>query len=375
MGPLDGIRVLEMAGIGPVPFCAMLLADLGAEVIRVDRPPSSGSLLGLDRINCRSRRSIGLDLKHSDAVAVLLDLVATADVLIEGLRPGVAERLGFGPEVCLERNEQLIYGRMTGWGQEGPLAARAGHDLNYIALTGALDAIGADQPVPPLNLVGDFGGGALYLAMGVLAALVERQRSGRGQVVDAAMVDGVTSLMAMFYELRAIGVWEGARGSNLLDGGAPFYSVYATADGKYMAVAALEPEFYGELLEMLGLDSATLPQQYDQPGWSDLRQQFAAVFATRTRAQWAEVFAGSDACVTPVLSIGETTADAHLAARGSLIDVGGEVQPAPAPRFSRSIAGSPTPAPSPGEQTVEVLQELGLTAARISELRATGAVL
>lgn len=375
MGPLDGIRIIEMAGIGPVPFCAMLFADLGADVIRIERPPSSRSLLGLDRVNCRNRRSIGLDLKHPDGGAVLLDLVATADVLIEGLRPGVAERLGFGPEVCLERNEQLIYGRMTGWGQEGPLAARAGHDLNYIALTGALDAIGADQPVPPLNLVGDFGGGALYLAMGVLAALVERQNSGRGQVVDAAMVDGATSLMAMFYEFRSLGFWEGTRGSNLLDGGAPFYSVYATADGKYVAVAALEPEFYAELIARLGLDSATLPQQYDRSGWSDLRIRFATVFATRTREEWTGIFAESDACVTPVLSIDETAADTHLAARDSLIEVAGEVQPAPAPRFSRSTAAAPTPAPRPGEQTVEVLRELGMTTARISELRAGGAVL
>lgn len=375
MGPLDGIRVVEMAGIGPVPFCAMLLADLGADVVRVDRPPSPGSFLGLDRVNCRNRRSLGLDLKQPEAVAVLLDLVATADVLIEGLRPNVAERLGFGPEVCLHRNERLIYGRMTGWGQDGPLAERAGHDLNYIALTGALHAIGGQAPVPPLNLVGDFGGGALYLAMGILAGLVERGHSGRGQVIDAAMVDGATSLMAMFYEFSAMGVWNDERAGNLLDGGAPFYTTYETADGGYMAVAALEPRFYEEFLTMIGLAEADLPDQYDRSGWSELRDAFTAAMRSRTRDDWTELFAGADACVTPVLSLTEAAHNEHLTARTAHIDVAGVLQPAPAPRFSRSAVSPPGPPPALGEHTAEILSELGIGRSRIDEMRASGVVL
>jgi alpha-methylacyl-CoA racemase len=377
MGPLDGIRVIELAGLGPAPFCAMLLADLGADVIRIDRPPSGASFLGLDRVNCRSRRSLALDLKNPAALELLHELVDTADVLIEGLRPGVAERLGIGPSICLERNNRLVFGRMTGWGQEGPLAPRAGHDINYIALSGALDAIGAagSGPIPPLNLVGDFGGGALYLAMGVLAAIVERGVSGQGQVVDTAMVDGATSLMAMFYEFKAMGVWEGTRGTKLLDGGAPFYTTYETADGRHLAVGALEPEFYEEFIAGIGLEEEDLPAQYDQSGWPELRQRFSAVIATKTRAQWVEVFANTDACVSPVLAINEVGEHDHMVARQALIDVGGVTQPAPAPRFSRSSTAVPRIAPLPGEHSDEVLAELGRTPEQIAVLRAGGAIL
>lgn len=376
MGPLHGIRVLEMAGLGPAPFCAMLLADLGADVIRVDRPPDGSGLAGLDRITCRNRRSVVLNLKNSEALDVLLKLVETSDVLIEGLRPGVAERLGFGPERCLERNPALVYGRMTGWGQHGPLRDTAGHDLNYIALTGALDSIGhaGGRPVPPLNLVGDFGGGSLYLAMGVLSALVERQTSGTGQVVDVAMTDGAASLMTMFYELQSAGMWQGERGANLLDGGAPFYDTYMTADGRYVAVGALEPHFYAKLISGLGLDAGDLPAQYDPSGWPELRQWISERFATRSRDEWVAVFSGTDACVTPVLSMSEAPQHPHNQERGTFIDVGGVTQPAPAPRFSRSAAAPPGTAPAVGEHTDDVLVELGFDTATIQALRTAGAI-
>ena len=376
MGPLHGIRVIEMAGLGPAPFCAMLLADLGAEVIRIDRPPINSGLLGLDRVTCRNRRSLALDLKNPAAIEILLTLVETADVLIEGLRPGVAERLGFGPEVCERRNSGLVYGRMTGWGQEGPLRDTAGHDINYIALTGGLDAIGVagGAPVPPLNLVGDFGGGALYLAVGVLSALVERGRSGHGQVIDAAMTDGSASLMTLFYELSGKGMWTGDRGTNLLDGGAPFYATYQTADARYLAVGALEPQFYAELLNGLGLDPADLPGQYDQEGWPMMRERFAAVIATRDRDEWVEVFAGTDSCVAPVLSMTEAPNHAHNVARRTFVEVGGVTQPAPAPRFSRSASESPGSVPAVGEDTDSVLSELGYDPEQVVELRRVGAV-
>ncbi|MEA2000345.1 MAG: CaiB/BaiF CoA-transferase family protein [Actinomycetota bacterium] len=376
MGPLDGIRVVEMAGLGPAPFCAMLLADLGAEVIRVDRPPSDSGLPSLDQVTCRGRRSIRLDLKRLEAVEILLNLVDTADVLIEGLRPGVAERLGFGPHVCRERNARLVYGRMTGWGQEGPLSERAGHDINYIAITGALDAVGATggAPIPPLNLIGDFGGGALYMAMGVLSALVERGRSGEGQVVDAAMVDGAASLMTMFYEWKAAGMWDGGRGTNLLDGGAPFYDTYETADGGYVAVGALEPQFYDELVQRLELDKSILPAQYDKASWPELRRRIAAAFALRSRDEWSEVFADTDACVVPVLSMVEAPNHPHNIERGTFANISGVVQPAPAPRFSRSVLNTPEPVQSPGQDTDALLEELGLAGQRIAGLRAAGVV-
>ena len=375
MGPLAGIRVIELAGLGPSPFCAMLLADLGADVIRVDRPGSS-ALFGLERVTCRNRKSLGLDLKEASAVDVLLGLVETADVLIEGMRPGVAERLGIGPEVCAQRNRRLVYSRMTGWGQQGPLADHAGHDINYVALSGALDAIGpADgKPVPPLNLVADFGGGALYLAMGILAALVERESSGQGEVVDAAMVDGAASLMTMFHEFRNMGMWNLERGTNLLDGGVPFYDVYGMSDGGYMAVGALEPKFYVQFVERLGLESVDPATQYDRSTWPELADKFARRFAERTREEWSAVFEGSDSCVTPVLSIDEAPGHPHNVSRGSYVQVDGGTQPAPAPRFSRSVAEAPESAPVAGEHTDEVLAELGFSASQRTDLRSRGAV-
>ena len=375
MGPLNGIRVLELSGIGPGPFCAMLLADMGAEVVRIDRPGGS-NFFGLDRVMCRSRRSLGLNLKDPAALNLLLDLVARSDVLIEGLRPGVAERLGFGPEACQARNAGLVYGRVTGWGQDGPLRDRAGHDINYIALTGALDAIGpaGGRPVAPLNLVGDFGGGALYLAMGILAALVERFVSGQGQVVDAAMVDGAASLMTMFYEFKSMGMWEGDRGTNLLDGGVPFYDTYETADGGFMAVGPLEPQFYAEFLQLLGLSDVDPAGQYDPATWPALRDKIAAALLDRTRDEWASVFGQSDACTWPVLSMAEAPRHPHNEARAVFVSVDGVMQPAPAPRFSRTSAESPERAPYPGEHTEMILGELGVTAKEVAVLRSAGVV-
>jgi alpha-methylacyl-CoA racemase len=375
MGPLTGVRVIELAGIGPAPFCGMLLADLGADVVRIDRPAGT-ELLGLDRLMSRNKRSIVLDLKQEEAVDVLLKMTDEADVLIEGLRPGVAERLGIGPDICLGRNPRLVFGRMTGWGQHGPLSPRAGHDINYIALAGALDAIGArgGPPLPPLNLVGDFGGGALYLALGVMGALIERDRSGCGQVIDAAMTDGVASLLTMFHELAAAGWWGGQRGTNLLDGGAPFYATYETADGRFMAVGALEPHFYEQFLSGLGLDPADLPPQYDREGWPALRERIAAQFLTGTRSHWSRVFAEVDACVTPVLALDEAPQHPHNIARSSYVKVAGVTQAAPAPRFSRSESPPPRPAPIRGEHTDQILDELDLPHDVISRLRASGAV-
>lgn len=375
MGPLAGIRVVELAGLAPVPFAAMLLSDLGAEVIRIDRPDSYG-LMGLDRVMCRNRRSIGLDLKNPDGVEVLLELIAGADVLIEGLRPGVAERLGFGPEVCLGLNPRLVYGRMTGWGQEGPLRDRAGHDINYIALTGALDAIGSEggKPVPPLNLVGDFGGGALYLVMGILAALLERRDSNRGQVVDAAMVDGAASLMTMVYEMKSFGFWEEARGENLLDGGAPFYDTYETADAGWVAVGALEPRFFAELLERLDIDDLDPAAQYDRSRWGELRDRLTEVFASATRDHWEELFADADACVSPVLSLAEAPEHRYNSTRRVFVEVGETVEPGPAPRFSRTPLGDPQEGPPVGADTVAILRELGHDLEDVERLRGSGAV-
>jgi alpha-methylacyl-CoA racemase len=362
-GPLTGVRVVELAGLGPAPHAAMLLADLGADVVRVERPagglrlaPATADYL------LRGRRSVAADLKSAAGRALVLDLAARADVLVEGFRPGVTERLGVGPQDCLARNPRLVYGRMTGWGQEGPLAARAGHDINYISLTGALHALGraGEPPPPPLNLVGDFGGGSMLLVVGVLAALWERERSGRGQVVDAAMVDGASVLLQMTWALRAMGIWTDRRASNLLDGGAPFYDTYACADGRYVAVGALEPEFYAALLAGLGLAGEDLPRQLDQSGWPRLRSRFTEVFASRTRDEWAAAFADTDACVTPVLSFEEVGEHPHLTARETLIDLDGVVQAAPAPRFSRTVPDQPSPPPEPGGDTEAVLRDWGL---------------
>jgi alpha-methylacyl-CoA racemase len=361
-GPLAGVRVVELAGIGPTPFAAMLLADLGADVIRVDRP-GAGPLFGVaeaDLLN-RGRRSVAIDLKHADGPATVLRLVAAADVLVEGFRPGVAERLGLGPDECLRTNPRLVYGRMTGWGQEGPLAHSAGHDLGYIATTGVLNTLGraGGPPQVPLNLLGDFGGGAMYLVTGVLAALLEARGSGRGQVVDAAIVDGTAHLASMIVGMRAAGHWQDQRGSNLLDTGAPFYDVYETSDGRHMALAALEPQFYDEFVARFGVED--LPDRYDPAQWSELRERIAGRFAEQTQAEWTEVFDGTDACVAPVLTFDEAARSPHLAARRTYVDHHGVVQPAPAPRFSRTATGlGAPPAKAGGEHSRAALADWGV---------------
>jgi alpha-methylacyl-CoA racemase len=373
MGPLQGVRIVELASIGPGPFCAMLLADLGAQVLAVDRPGPQWS--GWPVLFARGRRRVAVDLKHPDGPGVVLDLVAGADALVEGFRPGVAERLGVGPEACLARNPRLVYGRVTGWGQQGPLARSAGHDIDYIALAGALHPLGpaAGPPVPPLNLLGDFGGGGMLLALGVVAALLEAGRSGRGQVVDAAMVDGAALLTTQLHELLAAGQWTDRRGANLLDGAAPFYAVYETADGRHLAVGALEPRFWAELLERVGLDAGDLPAQLDRDGWPVARERLAAVFRTRTRDQWCALLEGTDACVAPVLSLLEAPAHPHNQARATFVEVAGALQPAPAPRFSRTPC--PTPAPPPaGDDPAAALTAWGLAPGAAARLLATGAV-
>jgi alpha-methylacyl-CoA racemase len=377
MGPLSGVRVIEIASLAPAPFGCMVLADLGADVLRVERAERCGpqARVPSDPLS-RGRRSIGVNLKDPAGVALLLRLTEDADVLVEGFRPGVAERLGFGPDVCAERNPRLIFARMTGWGQDGPLAPTAGHDIDYIAISGALSPIGraGQPPVPPLNLVGDFGGGGMLLALGILAALVERATSGLGQVVDAAMVDGSALLTSFLYGMRATGAWRDQRGSNLLDGGAPFYDTYLTADGGCVAVGALEPQFYAALLAGLGLTDAGLPAQHDRAGWPVLRERFAATFASRTRDEWEQAFAGTDACVSPVLSLAEAPLHPHATAREAFVEVGGIVQPAPAPRFGRSAAGRPAAPPRPGADTDTVLAAVGLTAADVADLRTRGVI-
>ncbi len=374
-GPLAGIRVLELAGIGAAPFGAMLLADMGADVVRVDRTAGAG--LGAPAATdllARGRRSVAVDLKHPEGALVARRLVDAADVLVEGWRPGVAERLGLDPGGCLARNPRLVYGRMTGWGQEGPLAGSVGHDIDYAAVAGALHGIGTpDQPVVPLNYLADFGGGGAFLAFGVVCALLERERSGRGQVVDAAMVDGVAVLGAMVHGLLAAGAWTDRREANLLDGGAPFYRCYATADGGHVAVGALEPRFYAALLDGVGLDPADWPQ--DDPGrWPALRAALAARFATADRATWADRFAGTDACVAPVLSLVEARSHPHLTARATFVEHEGLVQPAPAPRLSRTPGALSRPPVLPGQHTDEILAETGLSPAAVAGLRAAGAV-
>jgi alpha-methylacyl-CoA racemase len=376
-GPLDGVRVVELAGIGPAPFAGMLLADLGADVVQVDRPGGGPDPVAAGhRILRRGRRSIAVNLKDPGGAALVLRLVAGADVLIEGYRPGVAERLGLGPEACLAANPRLVYGRMTGWGQDGPLADRAGHDIDYIALAGALGLVGraGAKPTVPLNLIGDFGGGGMLMAVGVLAALVSVRGGGAGQVVDAAMVDGTAVLLAMLLGLHGAGQW-GPRGSNLLDGGAPFYDAYRCADGGYVAVGALEEQFYAALLDGLGLaGDPDLPDRADPASWPELRRRLTDVFATRTRDEWAAAFAGTDACVAPVLDPDEAAAHPHLAARGTYREVDGLLQPAPAPRFSGTPTDIPPPAPAPGADTTAVLTDLGLSPTEITTLRESGTI-
>ncbi len=358
-GPLSGVTVIELGGIGPAPFAGMTLAGMGADVIRIDRP-GPGSPVMQDSLTDRGKRSVVLDLKQPGAAAAVLDLAAGADVLIEPFRPGVAERLGVGPAHALARNPALVYGRMTGWGQDGPLAPRAGHDIGYIAITGALHAIGpaGGPPQIPLNLLGDYGGGSTYLVMGVLAALIEARATGRGQVVDAAIVDGTVQLLSAVHALLAQGTWTDQRGANLLDGGTPYYSVYATSDGKYLAVGALEPKFYAELVARLGLD-ADPADQHDRSQWPELRRKIAAAVAGKTRDEWAEIFAGTDACAAPVLSLAEAAGHPHLAARGTLTERDGIMQSGPAPRFSAHPGQRPEPPPARGQHTREVLASIG----------------
>ena len=377
MGPLSGIRVLEFEAIGPGPFCGMMLADMGADVLLVDRPIDPGLGLGRQRgsdVMLRGRRSVTLDLKSKDGAAAALLLLQKADALIEGFRPGVMERLGLGPDVVLAANPKLVYGRMTGWGQDGPLAPRAGHDINYIALSGVLHAIGrkGEAPVPPLNLVGDFGGGGMLLAFGVVSALLAAQRTGQGQVVDAAMVEGASILAAMFSGMVHEGKWTEIRGDNALDSGAPWYDAYETGDGKYVAIGAIESKFYAELLDRLGLASAALPAQHDRRGWPELRRRFAAAFRAKTRDEWCRVFDGSDACFAPVLTFSEARAHPHNVARGGCVAVGGVQQPVPAPRFSRTPGAVSRPPPERGAMGREALGDWGFTGAEIARLASLG---
>jgi alpha-methylacyl-CoA racemase len=353
-GPLAGLRVIELAGIGPGPHAAMILGDLGADVVRIDRPGAAGSDPML-----RNRRFVIADLKSDEGRALVLKLVAKADVLIEGYRPGVTERMGLGPDDCAKVNERLIYGRMTGWGQTGPRSKQAGHDINYISLNGVLHAIGRvnEKPVPPLNLVGDFGGGSMFLLLGILSALFERQTSGKGQVVDAAMIDGSSVLVQMMWGMRALGMWTDERGTNMLDTGAPYYDTYECADGRYVSVGAIESQFYAAMLAGLGLDPADLPAQNDRSRWPELRAKFTEVFASRDRDHWAKVFADSDACVTPILAFGEVETEPHITERNTFYQTGGGLQPLPAPRFSRSSPDEPRPPGQPGADTEAVLHD------------------
>ncbi|MGH9030678.1 MAG: CaiB/BaiF CoA transferase family protein [Acidimicrobiia bacterium] len=378
MGPLSGVKVIEIAGIGPGPFAAMMLADMGAEVIRVDRVqavPVSFEAPNKD-VLMRGRCSIGVDLKTADGVETVLRLVEQADALVEGFRPGVAERLGIGPDDCHARNPKLVYGRMTGWGQDGPYSQAAGHDINYIALAGALAHFGREgtKPTPPINLVGDFGGGGMLMAFGVVCGVLEARSSGEGQVVDAAMVDGSAVLMTMMWAIRAIGAWDDRQGVNVLDSGAPFYDTYETADGKYVSVGALEPQFYAELLERLGLAGEELPAQMDRSGWPQLRERFTAVFKSKTRAEWCDVLEDTDACFAPVLPMPEAAAHPHMRARRTIVEEFGIPQPAPAPRFSRTGGAIQGPPAWPGQHTDEVLAAWGFTADEIAKLRDAGAV-
>lgn len=382
MGPLAGITVVEIAGIGPGPYGAMLLADLGADVIRIDRSSAVNAMGVADPatppsdILARGRRSVAVDLKQPEGVATVLDLIATADVLVEGFRPGVMERLGLGPEPCLERNPKLVYARMTGWGQDGPYASAAGHDINYIALAGVLEPLGrqGQQPTPPINLVGDFGGGGMMLAMGVCAALVETSRSGQGQVIDVAMVDGAASLMTMIWSFKHMGIWSDERGTNMLDTGAHFYDTYETADGRWVSIGSIEPQFYAELLRLTGLEGEELPRQMDKAAWPEMKERLAEVFRQKTRDEWCEIMEHTDVCFAPVLAMDEAPSHPHIAERGTFTEVAGLVQPAPAPRFERTPGAISRPPAHAGQHTDEVLAEKGLSAERIAELRAAGAI-
>ncbi|MGD0379553.1 MAG: CaiB/BaiF CoA-transferase family protein [Acidimicrobiales bacterium] len=376
---MAGLRVIELAGLGPGPFCAMVLADLGAEVIRLERTGIPASVVGaVDRrmVLTRGRHAIGVDLKRQRGVELVLDMVEHADVLLEGFRPGVVERIGLGPSVCLQRNPRLIYGRITGYGREGPLAAEAGHDINYISVAGALAPIGrrGEAPVPPLNLVADFGGGGMLLAMGILAAVYERTRSGLGQVVDAAMVDGAALLTTMFHQIRGLSLWHDERGTNSMDTGSHYYNVYETSDGEFLSVGAMEPRFYRSFMKGLGFSEEDIPPQDDQTQWESLTSRVAQILRSRTRVEWLETFLGTDACVTPVLSLGEAPTHPHNRARATFVDVGGTVEPAPAPRFSRTPPRHPSPPPGPGVHATQELVRWGLAPDQIDLLVEEGVV-
>jgi alpha-methylacyl-CoA racemase len=378
VGPLNGVKIVELAGIGPGPFAGMLLSDMGADVVRIDRAQQVTGDFSKPNLEplYRGRRSIGVDLKHPAGVEAVMRLLEQADALIEGFRPGVTERLGLGPDACLARNPRLVYGRMTGWGQDGPYALAAGHDINYIALAGALAHIGREggKPTPPINLVGDFGGGAMFLAFGIVCGVLEARQSGVGQVVDAAMVDGSAVLMTMMWGLKAIGFWEETLGVNVLDTGAPFYDTYETKDGKFVSIGALEPQFYAELIQRLGLDGEDLPHQMDRSGWPVLRKRFTELFKSRTRDEWSEVLEGSDACFAPVLTMSEAEEHPHIRARETIIERDGVTQPRPAPRFSRTAPEVRRAAPWPGQHTDEALGEWGFGADEVAALREAGAL-
>ena len=372
-GPLSGLKVVEFAGIGPGPFCGMLLSDLGADVVRIDRK-GKGRASPAD-ITSRGRRSIGLDLKNPDAIETCLKLMEGADAVFEGFRPGVMERLGLGPDVALKRNPKLVYGRMTGWGQFGPYANAAGHDMNYIAITGALHATGTkDKPIPPLNLVGDFGGGALYLAFGLLAGVLNARSTGRGQVIDCAMSDGAASLMSMFYGFKAGGMWKDERRANLLDGGAHFYDTYQCADGKWISIGSIEPQFYALLLEKTGISDPEFAAQMDRNSWDSLREKLGHVIAQKTQAEWCEIMDATDVCFAPVLDLDEAPKHAHNVARKTFVEVEGVIQPAPAPRFSATPGAIQGPPPAIGAHDQEALGDWGFSPAAIEALKASGAL-
>ncbi len=379
-GPLTGLKVIELAGIGPAPMAAMMMSDMGAEVIRVDRLTASGLGIAMPKkfnFLGRGRKSIAVDLKNPEAIEALLELIDQADILIEGFRPGVMERLGMGPEVCLERNPKLVFGRVTGWGQEGPLSKSAGHDLNYIALSGALHAIGRsndEPPTPPLNLVGDFGGGTMFVVVGILAALHEVKNSGKGQVVDAGMVDGALSLMTSIYGMQAGGIQSDERASNILDSGSHFYNTYETRDGKYVSIGSIETKFYALLLEKLGLDPDSLPPQMERESWPAMKEKFKEIFLTKTRDEWCALMENTDICFAPVLSLAEAADYSHNKERGSFVDVEGVMHPAPAPRFSATPSSIKSPTPQTGVHTDEVFADWGMSADKIAALKASGAI-
>ena len=376
MGPLNGFKIIELAGIGPGPFCGMMLADMGAEVIRVERIAAAQATEAPKDVLTRNRRSIAVDLKNPKGVETVLRLVEGADGLIEGFRPGVTERLGLGPEQCQARNPRLVYGRMTGWGQEGPMAQAAGHDINYISLAGALHAIGrpGERPVPPLNLVGDFGGGGMLLAYGMVCGLLEVTKSNEGQVIDAAMVDGTAALMVMFYSMSASGAFDTQRGTNLLDGGAHFYDTYETADGEHVSIGSIEPQFYALLMEKAGLDAEYFQPQMNKGRWGELKAKLTEVFLTKTQAEWCDIMEGSDVCFAPVLNLIDAATHPHNVARNSYQEVAGVLQQAPAPRFSRTPAAAIQAPRVPGEDSASVLADFGLTATEVAQLTEQGVV-